>query len=48
MFCQFPHARQTLGLAAVLGFALVVVSPARAADGELDIMARHREAGIQG
>jgi hypothetical protein len=35
MFSQFPHARQTLGLAAVLGFALVVVSPARAADGEL-------------
>jgi hypothetical protein len=23
MFSQFPHARQTLGLAAVLGFALV-------------------------
>ncbi|TLZ36365.1 MAG: ester cyclase [Gammaproteobacteria bacterium] len=35
MFGQFPRTRQTLGLPAVLGFALVVVSPARAADGEL-------------
>ena len=35
MFAQFPRTRQTLGLPAVLGFALVVVSPARAADGEL-------------
>ena len=35
MFGQFPRTRQTLGLPAVVGFALVVVSPARAADGEL-------------
>jgi len=35
MFGQFPRTRQTLGLPAALGFALVVVSPARAADGEL-------------
>ena len=35
MFGQFPRTRQTLGLPAVLGFALAVVSPARAADGEL-------------
>jgi len=35
MFGQFPGTRQTLGLPAVLGFALVVVSPARAADSEL-------------
>jgi hypothetical protein len=37
MFSQFPRARQTLGLAAVLGFAFVVVSPARAADDKLAV-----------
>lgn len=41
MFSQISRTRQTLGLAVVLGFTLIVVSPARAADGEL---ARYQQA----
>jgi hypothetical protein len=35
MFSPIPGSRHAVGLAAVLGFALIVVSPVRAADSEL-------------